>query len=207
MSTKSSDYVVKPGYIYVIQQQVYSPYYKIGWTGDVANRRRSLDTTGVPVEPLVLWYDYVSDPIAVEKESHRRLAAYRVRGNREWFQLEPAFAIKTVIEVSVPYTLSEPNSAARVDITHRLRERFGSIIRQDLQQASVVHTATGVVLETLRRNVYLDAFITHRVLSLSQEDRQTGADFRAGGTAEENAIRLLSLDAMTLVALYGDLTG
>lgn len=206
MSSEAIGYMVRPGFIYVMQQQGNSEYYKIGHTKDVADRQKRLDTTGVPIRPVVLWQDYVSDPPAVERESHRRLAEYRVRSNREWFQLDPALAIKTVIEVSAPYTLSIRHALARIDITSRLQARFGSAIKEDLHQASIIHTESGVILETIRRNAYRDAFITHRVLNLPEEDRQTGADFRTAVTAEDHAELLLNLDTTTLRVLHGDLT-
>ncbi len=68
-TNESTGYVMHPGFTYVILQQQESEFVKIGITHQsMTERMDSLDNTSVPVPPTALWYEYVSDPEAVEKE-------------------------------------------------------------------------------------------------------------------------------------------
>ncbi|BCW42793.1 hypothetical protein StoSoilB3_43280 (plasmid) [Arthrobacter sp. StoSoilB3] len=198
-----NEYLVRPGFVYVVLQQEQSDFLKIGMTyQSMSQRLDSLDSTSSPVPPTALWYEYVTDPKAVESEAHRLLAEHRVRLGREWFRLAPAVAIKVVAAVAGPYKISSSPVVTKVDMTEKLKEAFGNLLRLDLQQASVLHTVSGVILESVCRSSYGDAFITHHVLSLAEEDRQSGADFLDGGSAASHVEKLVNLDKKSFAVFF-----
>lgn len=202
----SNDYVIKPGFVYVILQQPDSEFVKIGITHQSMDERMdSLDNTSVPVPPTALWYEYVSDPKAVEIEAHAQLDEHRVRKTREWFRVAPAIAIKAVASVAAPYRLACLEVATKAEFTTKLRDRFGSLIRKDIQRVSVLHTGSQVILESISRSTWGDAFITHYVLSFPEEDRQTGGDFLDGGTVKDHVEMLLKLDPKSFATFYNHL--
>jgi len=77
------------GIVYILTNQAYPDYIKIGKTTNLEQRLKSLDTTGVPL-PFECYYAIeVSDYSRVEKLIHQSFDKYRVRNNREFFELLP----------------------------------------------------------------------------------------------------------------------
>ena len=76
--------------VYVLQDCTLTGWYKIGYTGNLTERIRTISRTKLPV-PLHLGLVAVipSDtPGSLERRLHQRFADKRVRG--EWFALSPA---------------------------------------------------------------------------------------------------------------------
>ncbi|WP_372489782.1 GIY-YIG nuclease family protein [Arthrobacter rhizosphaerae] len=166
----------------MILQQHESEFVKIGITyQSMAERMDSLDNTSVPVPPTALWYEYVSDPKAVEQDAHMRLDEHRVRQNREWFRVAPAVAIKAVTAAAVPYRLSSSEVVAKADLTMRLRATFGSLVRKDLQRVSILHIVSGVILESVSRSVWgTPSLLTTSLASQRPTGRQAETSWMVG---------------------------
>ncbi len=77
------------GIVYILTNQAHPDYIKIGKTSNLEQRLKSLDTTGVPL-PFECYYAIeVDDMSRVEKLLHQSFDKYRVRNNREFFELLP----------------------------------------------------------------------------------------------------------------------
>ena len=88
-----------PGYLYLMRSGTHSmDIYKIGKTKrspDVRARELS-GATGVAAKFEVLYTWEVGDVDVLEKEAHRRLRAYRISRNREFFRCSPEMIIRTI---------------------------------------------------------------------------------------------------------------
>lgn len=74
--------------------------YKIGYSlKDPTLRAKELDRTGSPTEYRVAFRAYLENPDRVEKIIHKKLAQYRVRGDREWFKASEEYLKNQVIEI------------------------------------------------------------------------------------------------------------
>jgi len=94
----------KPGYIYIFTNEMFKYYgddvYKIGKAVHIEHRLRSY-TTGY-IDPLTLMFSSISckNYSVCEREIHNRLNKYRMRTNREFFQVNIQIAIE-VIETTI----------------------------------------------------------------------------------------------------------
>ena len=80
------------GYIYIARGA--GPYLKIGKTKrSVRARMRELDNTSSAVPFECIYSAFVSDIDKIERLMHRCFAEYRVRGNREFFNVKSSVAI------------------------------------------------------------------------------------------------------------------
>jgi hypothetical protein len=64
-------------------------YAKIGRTDNLEQRIRSLDNTSVPLPFECFYAARVNDAAFVEKQLHDAFADFRVRKNREYFEISP----------------------------------------------------------------------------------------------------------------------
>ncbi|WLH72525.1 GIY-YIG nuclease family protein [Pseudomonas fluorescens] len=91
-----------PGYIYILQNPLYGAYVvKIGLTRREPNARaRELyeGSSGVPMPFEIATAFSVGDCKLAEKRIHRRFAAYRINGRREFFRISPAVAAAVTLE-------------------------------------------------------------------------------------------------------------
>lgn len=75
-------------YIYGATNKFMPGICKIGFSNDVESRMKELFTTGVPVPHQIAWKVNVNDKSAVEKLIHQYLHGYRIRSDREYFNLD-----------------------------------------------------------------------------------------------------------------------
>lgn len=88
------------GYIYVLSTRQQPTLLKIGYTSrDVVERVNEINrATGVAVPFGVRGLWVVRDAAAVEKDVHAELAAFRVRPDREFFEMNFGQAVRTITE-------------------------------------------------------------------------------------------------------------
>ena len=84
------------GIVYILTNQAYPDYIKIGKTTNLEQRLKSLDTTGVPL-PFECYYAIeVSDYSRVEKLIHQSFDKYReLIENFNYLKIKSALKLKT----------------------------------------------------------------------------------------------------------------
>ncbi len=83
--------------VYILINEAMPGYVKIGLTnGSLEERIRSLDTTGVPLPFECFYAAKVNDCRAVEKLLHDTFLDYRVRSNREFFEVSPERVVSAI---------------------------------------------------------------------------------------------------------------
>lgn len=87
--------------IYILINEAMPGYVKIGKTGDLEQRVRSLDTTSVPLPFECFYACSVKNADFVERQLHEAFADNRVRSSREFFEIAPerAIAILKLVEL------------------------------------------------------------------------------------------------------------
>ncbi len=87
--------------VYVLINEAMPGYVKIGKTGNLEQRIRSLDTTGVPLPFECFYACTVDDANFVERQILDAFADHRVRSSREFFEIAPerAVAILKLVEI------------------------------------------------------------------------------------------------------------
>jgi hypothetical protein len=75
--------------VYVLTNPVMPGLVKIGFTTELEQRLRSLDTTGLPLPFECFYAAEVSDCRRIEKALHEAFDDHRVRKSREFFRLSP----------------------------------------------------------------------------------------------------------------------
>lgn len=85
--------------VYILTNQAYPNYIKIGRTSNLKQRLKRLDSTGVPL-PFECYFAVEVDNMSkVERLLHQSFDKYRVRKNREFFELLPENA-KSALELA-----------------------------------------------------------------------------------------------------------
>jgi len=142
----------KVGHVYILINPAMPGLVKIGRTRDQTKARaRQLYSTGVPTEFVVLWQELVHDSEEVEKEIHERFEASRVNLKREFFEVEPQEAIRTLIEVARSYRFDLSAESPRVPVLDQLKAKFGSDLRPDIVAVNVAEDEVGAMfLEVIR---------------------------------------------------------
>ena len=89
------------GFIYIMSNPAHPGLLKIGQTSKDPNvRRRELNSTGVP-EDFVLEYRVLAEDYQrLEKEIHQKLKKYRLRTDKEFFEIAVEKAISILREVA-----------------------------------------------------------------------------------------------------------
>ena len=75
--------------VYVLINEAMPGYVKIGFTTNLEQRIRSLDTTSVPLPFECFYACTVNDCKFVERQLHDAFLDHRVRSNREFFEISP----------------------------------------------------------------------------------------------------------------------
>ncbi len=105
-----------PGYVYVMVSSSRDRLVKIGGTKNHPNdRARDLNTTGVPFDWVVSYYEEVSDWELVEKLLHAHFEPQRSNPNREFFSIEPREAIDRLQKFAVLYRPIVQSSIEQVE--------------------------------------------------------------------------------------------
>jgi T5orf172 domain len=92
---------LKPGVVYILRSDsLKDTVVKIGRSTRTAELRawELSSATGVPTRFEVLYEEQVADCEAAERLIHRKLDAYRIRRDREFFQVPLKVAVKAVFE-------------------------------------------------------------------------------------------------------------
>lgn len=91
------------GLVYILTNPSMPNHVKIGYTVNLRNRLRELDTTGVPM-PFEPYFTVSTSKYKIlEKVVHReldKLTDTRARANREFFEIEPALARDLLLNIS-----------------------------------------------------------------------------------------------------------
>ena len=85
--------------VYILTNECMPDTIKIGITENLEQRMKQLDNTSVPL-PFECFYAVdVDDAALVEKKMHQGLDDYRIRNNREFFNITPEKA-KSLLEIA-----------------------------------------------------------------------------------------------------------
>jgi hypothetical protein len=116
--------------VYILTNPAFPDYIKIGRTTNLKQRLLSLDNTALPL-PFECYYAVeVNDSKKVEKLLHQSFDKYRVRSNREFFELLPenaksALQLANGKEVTPDHDIVESSEDQRaLDNARSKRERF-----------------------------------------------------------------------------------
>lgn len=76
------------GHVYIVSNDLFPEYKKVGMTTrEVEDRVREFNTA-VPVNFHIITSISCEDPYSIEQDLHVRLDKYRVSRNKEWFKME-----------------------------------------------------------------------------------------------------------------------
>jgi hypothetical protein len=84
------------GIVYVLINEAFDGYVKIGKTINLEQRLKQLDNTSVPLPFRCVYAVKVPDMDAIERLAHKAFADYRVRSNREFFEIDPSRIISAL---------------------------------------------------------------------------------------------------------------
>ncbi len=88
--------------VYILKNESMPEYVKIGFThGDIKERLRQLDRTGVPLPFEIYYAAAVENAEKEEKWLHSIFADRRARDNREFFKLNPEYATLALKRVEI----------------------------------------------------------------------------------------------------------
>ncbi|MEZ9159512.1 GIY-YIG nuclease family protein [Vibrio lentus] len=150
------------GYIYVMSNCSFPTLFKIGSTaGDPEERKKQLHTTGVPTPFKVEYSKDCDDYQRIEKEIHKDLSKYRVYPQREFFECD----IDTIIDSinRLAFRNSDNPSKELLDITNKLKEKHGNMIRKDISRVSIVQSLNRVWLEIVKEKNVNDYLVDEHI--------------------------------------------
>ena len=84
------------GIVYVLVNEAFDSYVKIGKTINLEQRLKQLDNTSVPLPFRCVFAVNVPDMDKIEKLAHSAFADHRVRTNREFFEIDPQRVISAL---------------------------------------------------------------------------------------------------------------
>jgi len=87
-----------PGYIYVITNDAFEGYVKIGVTKNIKNRLRSYQTSSPHRNYKVEHYIFHEDCYFAEQEIHEMMNYFALDKKNEWFKIDLQMAIDRVNE-------------------------------------------------------------------------------------------------------------
>ena len=115
--------------VYILKNELMPEYVKIGFThGDVKERLKQLDRTGVPLPFEVYYAATVENAEKEEKWLHSIFADRRARDSREFFKMNPEYAALALKRVEIRETKIDsgltPEQEKEVDEVKERRSRF-----------------------------------------------------------------------------------
>ena len=115
--------------VYILTNEAMPEYIKIGFThGNVEDRIRQLDRTGVPLPFEIYYAAKVDDAEKEERWIHSVFADRRARDNREFFKMNPEYAALALKRVEIEEVRVEssmtPEQEKEVDVVKQKRSRF-----------------------------------------------------------------------------------
>jgi hypothetical protein len=84
------------GIVYVLINDAFDGYLKIGKTINLEQRLKQLDNTSVPLPFRCVYAVKVPDMDVIERLAHSTFADHRTRSNREFFEVDPARVISAL---------------------------------------------------------------------------------------------------------------
>ena len=84
------------GIVYVLINEAFDGYVKIGKTINLEQRLKQLDNTSVPLPFRCVYAVKVPDMDAIERLAQKAFADHRVRSNREFFEIDPSRIISAL---------------------------------------------------------------------------------------------------------------
>ena len=84
------------GIVYVLINEAFDGYLKIGKTINLEQRLKQLDNTSVPLPFRCVYAVKVPDMDAIERLAHGAFADHRTRSNREFFEVDPSRVISAL---------------------------------------------------------------------------------------------------------------
>lgn len=88
--------------VYILTNEAMPDYVKIGFTqGSVEDRIRQLDRTGVPLPFEIYYAAIVGDAEKEEKWLHSIFGDRRARDNREFFKMNPEYAVLALKRIAI----------------------------------------------------------------------------------------------------------
>jgi hypothetical protein len=84
------------GIVYVLINDAFDDYLKIGKTINLEQRLKQLDNTSVPLPFRCVYAVKVPDMDVIERLAHSTFADHRTRSNREFFEVDPARVISAL---------------------------------------------------------------------------------------------------------------
>ena len=87
---------MQAGVVYVLVNEAFDGYVKIGKTISLEQRLRQLDNTSVPLPFRCVYAVKVPDMDAIERLAHGAFADHRTRSNREFFEIDPQRVISAL---------------------------------------------------------------------------------------------------------------
>jgi len=115
--------------VYILTNQSMPEYIKIGFThGDVSERIKQLDRTGVPLPFEVYYAAIVTDAVKEERWLHSIFGDRRARDSREFFKMNPEYATLALKRVEIQEEriqgILTTEQEREVDIVKERRSRF-----------------------------------------------------------------------------------
>lgn len=115
--------------VYILTNQSMPEYIKIGLThGTVEERIRQLDRTGVPLPFEIYYQAIVNDAEKDEKWLHSIFGDRRARDSREFFKMNPEYAVLALKRIEINEVVTEgvltPEQEKEVDEVKERRSRF-----------------------------------------------------------------------------------
>lgn len=106
--------------IYVLSNEAMPGIVKIGRTWNLKERMRDLDNSSVPMPFECAYAAVVEDAIFVERQLHTIFAAFRLRGRREFFKIDPAPVIAAIELVEIQSLTEEAEADDAACATERV---------------------------------------------------------------------------------------
>ena len=115
--------------VYILTNESMPDFVKIGFTnGNVEDRLKQLDRTGVPLPFEVYYAATVEDAEKEEKWLHSIFADRRARDSREFFKMNPEYAALALKRVEIKEMVIEsnltPEQEKEIDEVKERRSRF-----------------------------------------------------------------------------------
>lgn len=138
------------GFVYILINPAFKGV-KIGQTKrNPEIRAKELKTTGVPHDFIVVYEEFVTNRILVEKKVHDRFKGYRDDPSREFFQVPIKDAIRGLMEESEGYIVPRVGALKGVEILPDLKRKYPHYLKAELSSVKIVHRDEIVYLESVR---------------------------------------------------------
>jgi T5orf172 domain len=137
------------GFVYILLNPAFPRMIKIGRTARESRKRASelSRQTGVPDDFLLLYDELVSDTKQVEALLHSRFADYRVKRNKEYFQMPPTAAIKALQEVATRFVVPPKTPVLVADLWPHFQQHFSGFLAPNIKGIRLLQMPATCCLE------------------------------------------------------------